>query len=182
MPLSSRLHNLANDLEVDKALTKAQLLRHYRLQLEDVPTKTFYTVEHSLSPTKGSGSPQLNTFVCSSSTIARRRGRKLQHLAGVTEMRHLLGAHTADWRNNADDSNGEGEEDGEWRSPQGRTAIEYDIGSYSTKYILNKAHSLRWKGYDSIIWGCPSERLVKSRGKTLSDVGIDVRVLYVPWV
>ena len=181
MPHFSGPNQSASDLEVDKAMTETQLLRHYGLRLEALPTGTVYTVEHSLSPTKGSGNPQLNTFVCSSSTIARRRGRKLQHLAGVTEMRHLLGAHTEDWRNNADDSNGEGEEDGEWRSPYGRVAIEYDIGSYATRYILNKARSLRWKGYDSIIWGCPSERLVRSRAKTLANVGIDVQVLHVPW-
>ena len=181
MPLSSDFEKLAVDLEVDKTITEVQLVQHYDLHLKDLPTGTFKSVEYSLSPTKGSGSPKLNTFVCNAPAIARRRGRKLQHLAGVTEMRHLLGARTVDWKNNADDSNGEGEEDGVWRSPRGLVAIEYDIGSYSTKYILNKARSLSFKGYTRLIWGCPTERLVNSRSKTLADVEIEVRVVHVPW-
>ena len=180
MNRSSNALNLERDLQVDKALSEAQLERHYGVRLGDLPG-TFHTVQHSLSPTKGSAQPALVTFVCTSRRVAKRQGRKLQHLAGLTEMRHLLGARTETWVSYADASHGVAEADGEWDSPDGRIAVEYDIGSYSTAYILEKAHSLERKGYTRLVWGCPSERLVKSRQKTLSEIGLEARVLYAPW-
>ena len=182
MPHSSNaFRRLEHDLQVDKAVTEAQLVRHYGLHLNELPDKAFPRVEHSLSPTKGSGEPKLVTFICGYRRIVKRNGRKLQHLAGLAEMRHLLGACVEDWTSHADASHGVAEADGEWRSSDGRVAVEYDIGSYSTTYILTKAYSLEHKGYTRLVWGCPSERLVKSRRETLGKLDMDVQVLYAPW-
>ena len=178
---SSGLAKLEHDLQADKAITLAQLRRHYGLLLGELSQKKIFTAEHSLSPTKGSSSPTLITFVCSTRRVARRQGRKLQHLAGLAEMRHLLNACVEDWISHADASHGVAEADGEWSSSEGRVAVEYDIGSYSTDYILTKALSLEVKGFDRLVWGCPSERLVKSRQETLERVGIPTEILYAPW-
>ena len=175
------LKKLAHDIQVDKAITEAQLVRHYSVRLSELPVKAFPRVEHSLSPTKGSGEPKLVTFICGYRRIVKRNGRKLQHLAGLAEMRHLLGAQVDDWASHADASHGVAEADGEWRSSVGRVAVEYDIGSYSTSYILTKAYSLEHKGYHRLVWGCPSERLVRSRQETLGKLNMDVQVLYAPW-
>ena len=68
----------------------------------------------------------------------------LRHLAGITAMRHALGANADDWENHADRAAAPLIPDALWTPPEdhplagGTVAIEYDAGSYDPQRVYDK--------------------------------------------
>ncbi|WP_114313605.1 hypothetical protein [Thermus caldifontis] len=86
----------------------------------------------------------------------------LRHLAGVAEMRLLLGVDPPFWRVFHRQVHPVEEPDAVWFTPNGPVAVEYDVGSYSRGRVRAKAVAFATR-YVGQVWGTPA----KERARTL---------------
>lgn len=104
----------------------------------------------------------------------------LRHLAGVAEMRLLLGVEADPdvWRVFHRQVHPVEEPDAVWFTPKGPVAVEYDVGSYSRDRVRTKAAAFATR-YVGQVWGAP----VKERVETLAALlPRGTRVLQAVWV
>ena len=118
-------------------------------------------------------------FVTLERKVTRYPAASLRHLAGITEMRRLIGAPREQWRFEASTRFASEVPDAVWTRPQGDTAIEYDAGSYSASKITSKA--LAFKRYEGQVWGSPSRRRVAHLTALLQNVNEFAPPIFAPW-
>ncbi|MDM7324926.1 MAG: hypothetical protein P3W93_008120 [Thermus sp.] len=102
----------------------------------------------------------------------------LRHMAGVGEMRLLLGVDPRDWRVYHRQVHPLEEPDAVWFTPNGPVAVEYDAGGYSRHRVRSKGEAFRVR-YVGQVWGAPVEERVKTLGALLPP---GTRVLLAPWI
>ncbi|HEX7021327.1 MAG TPA: replication-relaxation family protein [Trueperaceae bacterium] len=165
---------------VDRALSTGQVQRRYglaesALQASGLPLATAY-----LAPTRGSYRYRRVVFVVATRKLARLDPNSLRHLAGVAELRALLGVAGDAWRSAAAARYRPNTPDAFWKSERGTIAIEYDVGSYSRTQILAKART--FLAYASQIWGSSSLARTRHLQHLLEQTDGSARVLYAPWL
>jgi Replication-relaxation len=146
-------------LSKDRIMSLGQCQRHYGI--DPGTLKKVHLIHSFLSKTNYSRSHERFAFVTLEPELTRFRGFRLRHLAGVTEMRHLLQAPQEHWQNHADKENALKVPDGIWQLGQQRIAIEFDTGSYSITQLKHKMFYFDTY-YEQQIWGTPS---LKRKGK-----------------
>lgn len=167
---------LERDLEIDRALSAGQLARHHGLTLEKVQ-ECVHVFERSLAPTHGSRTFRPVRFVSLEGSLSGARGSELRHLAGLAEMRRMLGANPEVWRHKSD-LGGE-QPDALWDSPEGAVAVEFDAGSYSPAQILAKVKY--FTRHAAQVWGSPSRIRARHLTGFLEVVGETRATLVARW-
>jgi hypothetical protein len=142
-------------LKVDRIMSVEQAQRHY--QIDPFEFRNILCVQHFLSTTNYSQSHNKYTFITFEPKLVHFRGFRLRHLAGITEMRHLLDAPIEQWKNRADRENALSIPDAIWKKGYVEIPIEYDTGSYSLKQLKTKLFDFDVK-YRNQIWGTPSKK------------------------
>ena len=178
--VNERQNWLSQDLETDRVLSSGQLKRYYGLSLIELENCNFKSVETFLAPSRGSLCYGQVTFVGLSSRLGRLEGNSLRHLAGIAEMRHVLGAPAGDWTSLAAARQQPRTPDAFWETARGLLAIEYDVGSYSPTQIKEKAKS--FKRYAGQIWGTPSRQRVRHLWHLLKPLDRHCVVLFAEWL
>lgn len=166
------------DLETDRVLSSGQVSRYYGFKLSDLPNDLI-VFDAFLAPTHHSMDYQRFQFVTLERKVARYPAASLRHLAGVAEMRKLLGAPGEQWHSEASTRFASEVPDAVWVSPEGDIALEYDAGSYSASKIMSKAFA--YKRYEGQIWGSPSRRRVTHLETLLQEVGEFTPPVFAPW-
>lgn len=175
--VKGRIERLRADLEVDHALSEGQVLRHYGLSLTAL--NDFALAEAHLAITRGSYRHQRTNFVVCPSRLTRSTGPSLRHLAGVAEMRRLLGAAPEDWQSVAEARHRLYIPDAAWTTPEGVIAIEYDVGSYGPRQVLTKART--FNSYARQIWGAPTLTRARHLAHLLSAEGLRASAVTAVW-
>ncbi|ULR39728.1 replication-relaxation family protein [Thermus sp. NEB1569] len=159
-------------LDVDGVWTSGQV---ERWGLEVPPSAL--VVEGYLGLTHYRKSRPVRFFV--SESLAHLPLTTLRHLAGVAEMRILLGveADPAHWRVFHRQIHPVEEPDAVWFTPSGPVAVEYDVGSYSRERVRAKAaaFALRYVGQ---VWGTPIPERLRTLASLLPP---GTRVLVASW-
>lgn len=166
------------DLDTDQAISEGQLRRHYGLSTTDLPSD-FKFVNAFLAPSQGSLDYQQVRFIGLSARVKRLEGSSLRHLAGIAEMRHILGADRNVWVSLAAARRKPRMPDALWKTARGSVAIEYDIGSYSPKQIRDKAMDFR--RYSDQLWGTSSRERARHLSHLLRQLSHRHTVHYAPW-
>lgn len=160
------------DFDVDGVWTVGQV---ERWSLEVPPSAR--VVEGYLGFTHYRKSQRVRFFVKES--LAHLPLTTLRHLAGVAEMRRLLGveADPGVWRVFHRQVHPVEEPDAVWFTPKGPVAVEYDVGSYSRDRVRAKGAAFATR-YVGQVWGTPvMERL----GTLVSLLPKDATALLAPW-
>ena len=178
-PLSEAItRRFLSDLEVDLAISRGQLERHYGL-LEFPEGVITYTTLMALS--HGARREQKVQFALHPSQVGTRR-HELRHLCGVGELRRVLGIEAGqEWRSEAHRTHRGAEPDGEWTANQGRFALEYDTGSYSPDTLREKLHAFA-RRYRGQCWGFPTEVRRFNFVRLADREGVPVRAVVAPWL
>ncbi len=177
--VNERIAYLKHDLATDRVLSSGQLKQYYSLSVNELKDTDLKFVEAFLSPSRGSIRYAQISFVGLSSSIGRLEGNSLRHLAGIAEMRRVLGALPEDWTSLAAARQQPRTPDAFWETERGLLAIEYDVGSYSPTQISEKAKS--FKRYAGQVWGAPSRQRVRHLWHLLKPLDSHCVVLYVAW-
>lgn len=177
--VEARLEQLARDLQTDGALSGGQVHRHYGLSHDCLEDTHLSLVTAFLAPTQGSTCYREMQFVTPSPKLARLNAASLRHLAGVAELRRILGADPSNWQSRAAARYRPHTPDALWQTPRGIFAIEYDVGSYSRSQILRKGSTFR--RYKGQIWGTPSRPRVRHLWHLLQPVDRRSVVIYASW-
>ena len=176
--MSAATEALRLDLEPDQVLSFGQVARHYGLTLSKLPNDVF-VFDAFLAPTHHSMAYQRVQFVTLERKVARYPAASLRHLAGIAEMRRLIGAPREQWCSEASKRFTSEMPDAVWASPRGNVAVEYDAGSYSPSKIASKA--LAFKNYEGQVWGSPSRRRVAHLTALLQNVNEFTPPIFAPW-
>ena len=173
----TELDRLTSDLETDQVISEGQLRRHYGFTLTDLAPGDFTLVEAFLAASQGSLNYQRVMFIGLSSRLKRLESSSLRHLAGIAEMRHILGADTDCWTSLAAARRQPRMPDALWETARGFVAVEYDVGSYSPCQIRKKARSFRQ--YVRQVWGTPSRERLRHLNYLLQPA--DLSYMYALW-
>jgi len=177
------LERIHEALRCDLALSEGQLMRHYGM----VPSEKeahrvgIFIVRAVLNPSHHANRLMEVRFYTPFLWVSRLGPPLLRHLAGVGEMRHLLGARPEAWRTDTHRIHYREQPDAYWYSKPGPIAIEYDAGSYSPALLKRKAETfaLRFVGQ---YWGAPTEKKAHQLRVKLAGFGLEPRfVLAAPW-
>jgi hypothetical protein len=171
------VEQLRADLEVDRALSEGQVLRHYGISLASL--EGFARAEAYLAVTRGSYRHQRTNFVVCPARLRQTTGPSLRHLAGVAEMRRLLGAAPEDWESVAEARHRLYIPDAVWTTPDGTVAIEYDVGSYAPQQVITKART--FNSYTRQIWGAPTLARSRHLDHLLSAGGLRASAVTAVW-
>lgn len=123
--------------------------------------------------------PRSVVFVCSSRAVARLHPNQLRHLAGVAEMRQLLGAKPGAWHSEAERERTLLYPDAVWQTLAGKVAIEFDTGSYNPKQLEQKCWAYA-RNYSGQVWGTPSP-LRAGRLRYRLAQAANARVIALEW-
>lgn len=176
--LTISLNNLYFDLQVDKALSEGQLVRYYKLSLRDLPAVFFITPAYLAVTHHSRAFKEMNFITCEPKHRCLS-ANALRHLAGTTEMRHLLNADRTCWQSEAQVSFASEQPDALWHSPRGDVAIEFDAGSYSAKKIEQKINT--FKSFSGQVWGSSSLKRVAYLQKLLQQNGVVTPPVFSDW-
>lgn len=177
------LERIHEALRCDLALSEGQLMRHYGM----VPSEKeahrvgIFIVRAVLNPSHHANRLMEVRFYTPFLWVSRLGPPLLRHLAGVGEMRHILGARPEVWRTDTHRIHYREQPDAYWYSKLGPIAIEYDAGSYSPPLLKRKAETfaLRFVGQ---YWGAPTEKKAEQLRVKLAGFGLEPRfVLAAPW-
>ena len=177
------LEGILEALRCDLALSEGQLLRHYgRVPSErEAQRLGLYVVRAVLNPSHHANRLMEVRFFTPYLWVSRLGPPLLRHLAGVAEMRHLLGVPTQEWRTDTHRVHYREQPDAYWYSQAGPVAIEYDAGSYALPLLQRKLRTfaLRFVGQ---YWGVPTEKKAASLRAKLGRLGLPPRfVIVAPW-
>lgn len=171
-PLAERIQQAMTDLEVDESMSDHQLYRYYRLLPGDLTEA--YASNDLVQPIHGRRSLEIPvTFLSPSRRIARLDSHVLAHRAGTKELRHLLDVPTSkgQWHVEPRGAHSTLAPDAFWETAQGKTAIEYDSGTYAATTIQKKIQKFRELDARHIVWGVPSSsRLLNLNEKFSLDL------------
>lgn len=174
---NGRIEQLRTDLTVDRALSEGQVLRHYGISVAAL--NGFALAEAYLAVTRGSYRHQHTNFVVCPARLRQATGPSLRHLAGVAEMRRLLGAAPEQWESVAEARHRLYIPDAVWSTPEGTVAIEYDVGSYTPRQVLTKART--FDSYTRQIWGAPTLARTRHLGHLLAAGGLRATAITAVW-
>lgn len=159
------------DLELDLALSEGQIYRWYGLSLKNL-FPTWGTVREVVL---GVGAaPRLVRFLVHP-RLQEASPTTLRHLAGLAEVRRLLGVREG-WEVLFQ---GDGyRPDALWKG----MAVEYDAGEYSPKTLRVKLGA--FEAYPAQIWGTTSESRRRRILRYAQEMGIQnpLQVLVAPWL
>lgn len=177
------LERILEALRCDLALTEGQLVRHYGVvpSEKEVRALSLFVVQAVLNPSHHANRLFEVRFYTPYLWVRRLGPPLLRHLAGVGEMRHLLGVLPGAWRTDTHRIHYREHPDAYWYSGTGPVAIEYDAGSYALPLLQRKVETfaLRFVGQ---YWGAPTERKAASLRVKLAAFGLEPRfVLTAPW-
>lgn len=170
-------------LRCDLALSEGQLMRHYGVvpSEKEAHEMGLFVVRAVLNPSHHANRLMEVAFFTPYLWVARLGPPLLRHLAGVGEMRHILGVRPEEWRTDTHRIHYREQPDAYWYSQRGPIAIEYDAGSYSLVQLQRKAETfaLRFAGQ---YWGAPTEKKAASLRGKLAGFGMEPRfVMAAPW-
>lgn len=163
------------DLEVDLALTEGQVFRWYGKEAVGslfVPARG--QVRQVVMPLRKGGDMVEVRFVVHP-RVFKASGPTLRHLAGLAEMRRIVGARPEEWH--LGDFSSPHRPDAMW----GHVAVEYDAGFYPVGVLREKLGGL--EGYPVQVWGVPSESrraLVERIAREMAIQNLQ-QVLVAPW-
>ena len=176
------LQRLLEALRCDLALSQGQLARHYLVPSDrEARSLGLHVVRAVLNPSHHANRLMEVRFYTPYLWVQRLGPPLLRHLAGVGEMRHLLGAPPSQWRTDTHRVHYREHPDAYWYARTGPIAIEYDAGSYSTALLARKVETfaLRFAGQ---YWGAPTKRKAESLRLRLAPFGLEPSfVLTAPW-
>jgi len=177
------LERILEALRCDLALTEGQLLRHFGMVPSEKEAQGvgLFVVRAVLNPSHHANRLMEVRFFTSHLWVSRLGPPLLRHLAGVGEMRHLLGVPTHEWRTDTHRVHYREQPDAYWYSKIGPIAIEYDAGSYALPLLQRKVQTfaLRFVGQ---YWGVPTEKKAASLRAKLGGYGLEPRfVIVAPW-
>lgn len=169
---------LRRDLRVDRVATLKQVKTYYQLGLSQLEAAGFLVFERSVGVTRHSKVKPCS-FVTDNETVLDLGENTLRHLAGVTEIRHRLGAEPEAWRSAADASHALLRPDALWRTPEGVIAIEFDAGSYDPGQLRSKVDA--FSSFAGQVWGAASKARAAHLSRFLERAANDALVLHVSW-
>ena len=177
------LERLAEALRCDLALSEGQLSRHFGLVPLEKEARGLglHVVRAVLNPSHHANRLLEVSFYTPYLWVVRLGPPLLRHLAGVGEMRQILGVPAGEWRTDTHRIHHREQPDAYWYSRIGPVAVEYDAGSYSLPLLQRKVETfaLRFVGQ---YWGAPTERKAASLRAKLAAFGLEPRfVLTAPW-
>lgn len=167
------------ELERDRVLSQGQLERHHRCAVTALP-KDVLRVSAYLAPTHHARSYREVHFVTLERKLARLPAASLRHLAGVAELRRLLGAPGETWFPVPATGFGSSRPDAVWESPKGLVAIEYDAGSYGLAKLLGKMTA--FQRFERQVWGSPSRCRVAHLNGLLAEMAEGPTAIFAPWL
>ncbi|PZA07418.1 replication-relaxation family protein [Meiothermus sp. Pnk-1] len=170
-------------LGCDLALSEGQLMRHYGVtpSEREAHAMGLHVVRAVLNPSHHANRLLEVRFFTPYLWVARLGPPLLRHLAGVGEMRHILGVPPSSWRTDTHRIHYREQPDAYWYAPEGPIAVEYDAGSYSVAQLARKveAFALRFVGQR---WGAPTPRKAASLRGKLAGLGLEPgHVMAAPW-
>ena len=169
---------LHTDLATDRIISLAQAAKHYSLSKEAIEASTGLKIHVDfIGKTAYSKKHPKVEFVTlkEDRSIRRKRPPELRHFAATAELRHIVGAKSADWELVPSGVNKASLPDAIWHKGEKQVSIEFDAGSYSVARIVEKTESWRREA-KAQIWGVSS----KDRFKKLKDLlheSVDVHVI-----
>lgn len=172
---------LLEALHCDLALSEGQIRRWYApLSEREAKGLGLHVVQAFLTLSKDGGRIFSVRFYTPYRRVKGLGPHLLRHLAGVGEMRHLLGVPPSRWQTDTHRVHYRELPDAYWYTDRGPVAIEYDAGSYSKEQRRRKAETfaLRFLGQ---CWGVPTPRLAEGLERAFSELGLEVPVLVAPW-
>lgn len=177
------LERIRAAIRCDLALSEGQLVRHYGVvpSEKEADGMGLFVVRAVLNPSHHANRLMEVRFYTPYLWVSRLGPPLLRHLAGVGEMRHILGAAVGDWRTDTHRIHYREQPDAYWYSRLGPFAIEYDAGSYSLDLLQRKVQTfaLRFVGQ---YWGAPTEKKAASLREKLAGFGLEPRfVMAAPW-
>lgn len=177
------LERIHEALRCDLALSEGQLMRHYEM----VPSEKeahrvgIFIVRAVLNPSHHANRLMEVRFYTPYLWVSRLGPPLLRHLAGVGEMRHILGVRPEAWRTDTHRIHYREQPDAYWYSKLGPIAIEYDAGSYSLALLKRKAETFALR-FVWQYWGAPTEKKAEQLRVKLAGFGLEPRfVLAAPW-
>ncbi|WP_216325658.1 hypothetical protein [Deinococcus aestuarii] len=177
-PRAARVAAFRQALAVDRVISGHQLFRLYGLEPSDV--HDVHHVDTQLKPVHSDAAQVVHArFYVSDRRLIQRDVTFLSHAAGVAEMRVLLNVPPDPSRWLTGVALGRREfckPDAVLVTEFGRTAVEYDTGSYTRSVIADKLGAFRDQSYEDVIWGVPGE----ARRERLAQEW-DLRVLLTRW-
>lgn len=166
------------DLRIDRVATLKQSETYYQLGRAQLEAAEFFVFERLVGVTRHSKvRPCL--FVADSEAVLDLGENALRHLAGVTEIRHRLGAEPTAWRSAADASFALLRPDALWRTPEGVVAIEFDAGSYDPGQLRSKVDA--FSGFAGQVWGAASKARAAHLSRFLERATNDALALHISW-
>lgn len=177
------LERIHTALQCDLALTEGQLCRHYKMTPSEGEVRTLglYVVRAVLNPSHHANRMLEVRFFTPYLWVSRLGPPLLRHLAGVGEMRHLLGALPTQWRTDTHRIHYRENPDAYWYTKSGPVAIEYDAGSYSLTLLSRKVSTFAMR-FAGQYWGAPTEKKAASLRSKLASFGLEPRyVITAPW-
>lgn len=164
-----RIERAQAAIEVDRALSEAQLTKYYGLSPADLSGRL--VTQAILRPSKNRpGHEVQQRIVIADKQVAKLDDSNLNHRLTTAQIRHDLGfpADLKRWiveaRNRLHFEDPDAvciTDDGE------RWAIEADTGHYQMPTILRKLQAFRDQGYAETIWGTPSSVRVRNLTKKI---------------
>jgi hypothetical protein len=167
------LERLRLALRCDLALSEGQLERHYLIPTErEAHALGIHVVRAVLNPSHHANRLMEVRFFTPYLWVSRLGPPLLRHLAGVGEMRHILGVPPDAWRTDTHRIHYREQPDAYWYAPEGPIAIEYDAGSYSLAQLARKteAFARRFVGQR---WGVPTQRKAEALRGKLARLGLE---------
>jgi hypothetical protein len=162
--------SLERALETDLALTERQAQRQHSVNFEECCDAGLTITPAFIAPTARSSRRRWVNFV--SLEPLNLEGFELRHIAGVAELRHLLGADPRSWQVLGHAA--ETSPDAMWHRGLEIWAVEFDAGAYTLKTVQRKARAFE-AGFDGQVWGVASSERAQVLGDVLGSRAMLVR-------
>jgi len=175
------LDELYRDLEVDRVVPALMGRALYRVSGTAARSVGIVETVRSLERTAELGGPRNVVFWTLEDLLTDPlyAATRLRHLAGVTAMRHVLGAPVEEWSNRGERLARRNLPDGNWNAPEGKIALEYDAAGYSPDTVIAKAWVFE-RNYLAQVWGAATPARVAKLRKLLQPYE-GASVVLAPW-
>jgi hypothetical protein len=168
-------------LECDGVLTATQLRRHHGCLLKQIQQAGGKVATVPVTATRYGTHVYKVRFVTLERRLLSLPSTELRHLAGLAELRTLLGAPTTAWTRHEGLVHSKGRPDALWHQGEKTIAVEFDAGGYSHKKIVKKVLAFRARA-DAQVWGSASLLHAELIQTILEQTFVSARVVVVNWL
>jgi len=175
------LDELYRDLEVDRLVPALMGRARYRVSGSAAKSVGIVETVRSLERTAELGGSRNVAFWTFEDALRDPlyAATRLRHLAGVTAMRHVLGALVEEWSNRGERLARRNLPDGVWDAPEGKVALEYDAAGYSPDTVIAKAWVFE-RNFEAQVWGAATPARV-AKLRVLLQPYEGASVVLAPW-